>query len=293
MKIEVALGLSLLASVAAAAPRLAYEGVDGTVWVADADGTHARKLAKGADPEISPDGKQLAFNTDEGPADKPPVRHIAVADVATGKVTVFKTLPSDNCFGPTWSPDGKQLLFYILLENEWALGLVNADGTGYRRFPAPEGVGARPLWSAAWAPNGLIYGQDLESVYRVDLDGVMHARWDLKGLLKDEVDLNSNARFSVSPDGATLLLDADLAREHDRKDWDGPAPAIYAVDLSTGRARKVGPDFCWEPRWAGADTILFISQGTREKAPSIYRMAPDGTGRTLVVKNGRHPSLSR
>jgi hypothetical protein len=299
MKIEIGLAVLLLSAssaavVGAATRRLAYEGADGTVWVADADGTHARKLATGADPEISPDGTGVAFNTDEGPADKPPVRHIAVADVTSGKVVVFKTLPSDNCFGPTWSPDGKQLLFYILLKNEWALGLVNADGTGYHLFKQPP-VQGHSLWSAAWARDGRsIFGQDLETLYRVDLEGKVLAHWELKALFKDEGDLNSNARLAPSLDGATLLVDVDLAHEHDRDDWDGPAPAIFAIDLAAGRARKLTPDFSWEPQWVGADQVLFISQAAHEKAPSIYRMAPDGSGgRTLVVKSARRPSASR
>jgi TolB protein len=90
-----------------AAPRkIAYEHRD-DIFVADIDGTHQKKIAAGALPEISPDGTRVAFNTEaDAKTRSGPERHIAVADLADGKVTVLKNIPSDNCFGPVWSPDG-------------------------------------------------------------------------------------------------------------------------------------------------------------------------------------------
>src|SRR5437868_6635806 len=86
------------AARAADGPRkLAFER-GAAVWVASLDGTGATKIAAGASPDISPDGMKLAFNTDE-PSTKLPVRHIAVTDLASGKTTVFKDVPSDNSFG--------------------------------------------------------------------------------------------------------------------------------------------------------------------------------------------------
>src|SRR4029453_6253691 len=80
-----------------AAPRkIAYEYRD-DIFVADIDGTHQKKIAAGALPEISPDGTRVAFNTEADAKTRPgPERHIAVADLADGKVTVLKNIPSDN-----------------------------------------------------------------------------------------------------------------------------------------------------------------------------------------------------
>jgi TolB protein len=115
----------------AAQHKIAYEHAD-NVFVADVDGRHAKKIAPGALPDISPDGTRVAFNTEGEAKNRPgPERRIAVADVASGKVIVLKDIPSDNCFGPVWSPDGKQLAFMIMAEKEWHLGLVNADGSEF------------------------------------------------------------------------------------------------------------------------------------------------------------------
>jgi TolB protein len=48
----------------AAERKIAYEHGD-NVFVADIDGTHQKKIATGALPEISPDGTRVAFNTSE------------------------------------------------------------------------------------------------------------------------------------------------------------------------------------------------------------------------------------
>src|SRR5216683_1978790 len=86
------------AFVNAAQRKIAYERGE-NIFVADLDGTHAKKIADGALPEISPDGARVAFNTEGDAKNRPgPERHIAIADVASGKVTVLPNIPSDNCF---------------------------------------------------------------------------------------------------------------------------------------------------------------------------------------------------
>src|SRR5437773_758052 len=199
----------------AAQRKIAYEHGD-NVFVADLDGKHAKKIAAGALPEISPDGTRIAFNT-EGDAKNPgPERRIAVADVASGKVTVIKDIPSDNCFGPVWSPDGTQLAFSIMAEKEWHLGLANADGSGFRFVKNAE-LKSEAFGAPEWARDGKsIFCHDLENLYQIDLDGNVLKKWELSKILTD-ASMNSNDRLSVPPDGKALLMDVDCGAEHERK----------------------------------------------------------------------------
>ncbi len=71
---------------------LAFER-DQAVWIANLDGTGEKKIADGIFPAISPDGTRVAFNTTEKTSDTKYVRHIAVIDVGTGKIDVFKDVP--------------------------------------------------------------------------------------------------------------------------------------------------------------------------------------------------------
>ena len=280
--------LLLLASAAHGAPRLAFERNDGTVWVANLDGTGAKKIAAGVYPDISPDGTKLAFNTEE----KSPVRHIKVVDLATGAATVFKNVPSDNAFGPVWAPDGKELLFYILIKDDWDLALANADGSAFRILKA-GGPNSQMYCSACWMPDGRsLYCQDMTTLYHIGRDGAVIKQWPLQKLFTAG-DMDSSTHFDVSPDGTTLLVDLNGGAEVTRKGWDGPAPEVWAMDLGTEKTRKLTPPFWWAPRWISNEEYLCISEGAREKQPSIYRVSLDGKTRKLVVKNASNPSASR
>ena len=85
------------ASVLCGARNIAFER-DQAVWIANLDGTGEKKIADGIFPAISPDGTRIAFNTTEKTSDTTYARHIAVIDVATGKIDVFKNIPSDNSY---------------------------------------------------------------------------------------------------------------------------------------------------------------------------------------------------
>jgi TolB protein len=273
--------------------KIAYER-GANIFVADIDGTHAKKVAAGALPEISPDGTRIAFNTEGDAKTRPgPERHIAIADVASGKVTILKDIPSDNCFGPVWSPDGTNLAFSIMAEKEWHLGLVNADGSGFRFVKNAE-LKSEAFGAPEWARDGKsIFCHDLDNLYQIDLDGNALKKWELSKILTD-AGMNSNDRLSVSPDGKTLLMDVDCGAEHERKNWDGPQPAIYKFDLSSEKAVRVTGknDFVWEPFWLSNDQFLCILQKENENQPSIYRMSLDGKNAKLLVKHARTPSVS-
>jgi TolB protein len=193
-----------------AAPRkIAYEHRD-NIFVADTDGTHPKKIAAGALPEISPDGTRVAFNTDEDSKTRPgPERHIAIADLGTGKVTILKEIPSDNCFGPVWSPDGSKLAFSIMAEKEWHLGLVNADGSGFRFVKNAE-LKSEAFGEPTWARDGKsIFCHDLDNIYQIDLDGNVLKKWELSKILTD-ASMNGGDRLTVSPDGKALLMGCRL-----------------------------------------------------------------------------------
>ena len=291
--VAICLCIAFSALVDAAQRKIAYNR-NGKIFVADVDGTHAKKIAEGSWSVISPDGTRVAFNTDSDAKNHPgPERHIAIADVASGKFTVVPNIPSDNCFGPVWSPDGKQLAFSIMTDNAWHLGLVNADGSGFRLVKnaelKPDAFGA-----PEWARDGKsIFCHDLDNIYHIDLDGNVLKKWELSKILTD-ASMNSGCRLSISADGNSLLMDVDCGSEHERKDWDGPQPAVEKLDLTADKVARISgkDDYVWEPFWLSADEFLCIMQKEKENQPSIYRMSLDGKNPKLVVKHARTPSVS-
>jgi TolB protein len=83
-----------------------------------------------------------------------------------------------------------------MADNAWHLGLVNADGSGFRFVKnaelKPEAFGA-----PEWARDGKsIFCHDLDNIYHIDLDGNVLKKWELSKILAD-ASMNSGDRLSV------------------------------------------------------------------------------------------------
>lgn len=282
---------SALALHAGDAPRKVAFSRESSIYVAYIDGSSPRKVASGAWPKISPDGTRIAFNTETA---KTTERHIAIADLITGKVTVLPGIPSDNNYGPVWSPDGSQLIFSTMVDHRWRLAFIEADGTHYHLFEPKAKVGDS-LNSVAWTPDGKsFYAQDLTTLYHFALDGTLQDKRAVDGLMP-KAGFNGGQQFAVSADGHSLLVDADMDEDVKRKDWDGPPPAIWVLDLSTWKSTRITPKgfFGWNPAWVSENEILCNAQPEKSRQRSIYLLSVDGKKREVLIKNAENPSVSR
>jgi TolB protein len=271
---------------------IAFERND-AVYVANLDGTNEKKIADGIFPAISPDGTRVAFNTVEKTSDTTYVRHMAVADVATGKVDVFKDVPSKNSYYPTWTADGKQILFTTRPHEVWDLVAVNSDGTNFRVLK-PGAQNEVTRCSPVWSRDGQsFFCEDMTNIYQIGLDGTNRAQWKI-GKIVPKGDMSGDGRIDVSPDGKRLLLSIDMGEESGRKDWDGPLPALWAFDLQSQNATRLTSKklFGWDGVWLDNDNVLFLSRAAGEKEDSIYRMSSDGKNLKRLIKNARFPSVS-
>lgn len=286
-------------SLAAEPERVAFER--GTaIWIANVDGSKAEKITEGSGPSLSPDGTQVAFNTDDSTA-RGLVRELAIAEVATKKVTLVNGIPSKNCQRAQWSPDGKQILFTIWSGDDWDISLVRPDGSGFRYVkksepPKPEktpGLKMDTLWSTCWAMDGKsIFSQDLEYLHQIDLQGAELKKWKLDSLFPGG-GMNSNSRMASSPDGKTLLVEVDMDEEvKNMPDWDGPPPSLWSFDPESAKATrltekgKLAASGCWLDK----SHILFNVFSPKEKQPAIYEMELGKKEMKLVLKNGVSPS---
>jgi TolB protein len=277
---------------AGAPPRRVAFVRDTAIWTANLNGTKLRKLIDGDDPCISPDGTKVAFTMSPSRG-KENMRYIAVAEIATGETNVFKEPPSDNCFGPVWSPDGAQITFEIFVQNRWRLALVNADGRGFRFLELPsENLG---WWSVTWAPDGKsIFCQDLEKICRFSLDGEVLASWGIQKTIPKGV-MDSSKRLSVSDDGKRLLININMDEDVSLKDWEGPPPAIWLFDMPSGRATRLTPkkSYASDSCWVNDSEFLLVDADRKGKWSSIYRASISGGKPQLVIKNAADPSVAK
>jgi dipeptidyl aminopeptidase/acylaminoacyl peptidase len=242
-----------------------------TVWVARADGSHSRRVVRGAtDGRLSPDGRRLAyFRVERGDRIV-----LYVVGVAGGRARRI-----GESGGLAWSPDGSRLV----TDSRTALYLVD-PATGARR-DLDRGDIAWPRF----APDGrsLVYGRANRKVGRA-------YRSDIYVL-----------RLS---DGRITRLTRD--GHSDRPVWGGRWIVYrhfwFAGDWSMGRLRLMRPDGSASRPFArgdertskarmGLDTVELSRDGTHLLAcaaaeflcPPVTFEVPSGRRHRLTVPSGR------
>lgn len=272
------------------AATIAFEK-SGVISVARPDGSKIRKVIKGVYPQISPDGSTIVFNTED---EKTTNRKIALADVATGKVTIIPNIPSDNCFDPVWAPNGEDIAFQMMRGTTWEIGLIKADGTEFRALPVqlPKGEEA---WQPVWAADGKsLFCHDLYTVFQIALDGSVLKKWPLSILGKD-VGMSSGSGMAVSPDGKYLLMDADMPTSTSIKDWDGPPPALWTLEIQSGKVSLASPIdlVAWSPYFLTDETVLCVGVTGSKPKPGLYQLQLKTGEYKLLIPGAGSPSASR
>ena len=279
-----------VATASAADQRIAFERAE-AVYIANLQGSVVRKLSDGIFPAISPNGSSVAFTIIDKTSTAY-VRRIAATEIASGNTRILTDIPSDNVYYAAWSPVGNTIAFTMFADGVWNLALSNADGSGFKIIKKGD-QDKLTLFSPCWAADGKsLFCQDMTTIYRITLDGSVLAQWDIETIIPNGA-MSGDGRIDVSPDGHHLLLSVDMDEEYDRKDWDGPVPALWSLDLQTETAVRLTSKnlFAWDGCWLDDANVLFVSQRSGEKKAGIYRT----NGKTLkkLVDDARRPSVSR
>jgi TolB protein len=175
------------------APALSPDGkqivfsASGTLALINADGSGMRLLSEvfGVEPNWSPDGKQIVFS---GLSNDSSGRPLTIVN-ADG--SGLKVISDPKGFYDGWasfSPDGKQIVFYSNRDGRGKIFVMNPDGTNRRQLTTDEGDENYP----AWSPDGkqIIYvnrNADPFGIYTMNADGsnrtlVYEAAFPLKEL---------------------------------------------------------------------------------------------------------------
>ena len=211
-------------------------------------------------PQLSPDGKQVAFVSDrDGDSD------IFVVQTTGEKLFQITVSPEDES-SPRWSPDGKML----------ALLTLSPDGSRHILVteveePQPHRLttGDMDEGPPAWAPDGKWIAFSLtddqgegQGIFLRNPGGV------------NQIPLTTGPDFvpTWSPDSQRVAFQSTRDGNTD----------IYIADLgdgvTAGEPRRLtnrpAPDYSptWSPK---GDWIAFISE--RDENPEVYIASPDGT----------------
>lgn len=180
---------------------------EGWVWSCDGNGRGLARLARGARPGISPDGRMVAFFRPAQADASGDASDLWVRDLKRGhEAPIVASLLAASA--PAWSDDGARIAF--LARDDQALTrivTVNTDGSALR-VPLREGdEEAGFLCSLAFTPEGAVLVHDMVRAYWVDPDGGVLKAVPLEKIMGSLAGgVTSSDRFAVCPTDPTVLV---------------------------------------------------------------------------------------
>jgi Tol biopolymer transport system component len=208
-------------------------------------------------PAWSADGKRLAFYSSRSGNDDIFVVNVDGSDEAQ----LTQDPASDR--RPTWSHDGSKIVFDSDRSGNRDIWIMNADGSDQRQLTATSSA----EMFASFSPDGaqiFFYGYEdgRNDIWSMDSDG-----GNLKPLTSGLTDVKQNqCTFAchtpaVSPDGSTIVYDADQGGERNiwLMDSDGANPRqLTTTDRSPSDPTIITNNFL--PSWTADGRIIFQAE---------------------------------
>ncbi len=214
-----------------------------------------------ADPQISPDGKKIAYGSDLSGSNE-----IWVAD-STGENPIKLTSFNRSLTGsPYWSPDGRQIVFDSRAEGLGDIYVISAEGGKPRRLTTDPAEDVTPSWS-----------RDGNSIYFCSTRSGSHRIWKMPAAGGEAVMITKQGEgghLSVeSPDGQFLYYQKRRL-----------VPGIWRVPVAGGAETLILDHHragFWR-HWTVLEQGIYFATAERPEQPLIEFFS-FATGRVTLV----------
>jgi Tol biopolymer transport system component len=253
-------------------------GVGGDFFLMRPNGADQRKLGRGVDPSLSPDGKWVVFGL-EDVAD--PGLYVQSTDPGGEPKLIWA---GKGGRGPLFSPDGGEIVFYQRSDCLRRIGredfendscfqiLILPAGGGQTYLPPGQG---RYAQQPTWSPDGkrIVYKEE-KALFVVPRDGSVTAR-----------QLSEFQPYYLtplwSPLGGKLAVARDMNRSHYEVGLIPDDGSVDFVQLTKSAPFRQPPATSLSPAWSpDGSKIAFVSD--RDGALRVWVMSADGSGAAKV-----------
>jgi Tol biopolymer transport system component len=276
--------------------QIAYQvgwGSTGEIWVINADGSGAHKIAEGCCPAWQPAPQVETHATNNTPPSEPAgtPKPVAATEPTSGRIAFVSDRDGNNEVYvmdpdgsnqtnltnhrtddgmPCWLPDGKRVAFMGTRDSSCNLYLMSVEGSEVTRLTHDQGYEGWPSWS----PDGsrVAFVSDDSQIHIMNADGTDQYR------LTNSV--GGTSRACWSSDGTKLAIAVDTDGHMHYQIYLIKADGSDLTCLSDGSGSDQLP--CWSP---DGTRIAFASN--RDGNMDIYTMHADGGGVTRLTD---HPS---
>ncbi len=239
-------------------------------------------LERGRDVAFDPRGILVAFVrnvTDETNLTAPEIFVVDYGDPSN--LTQITNLRAPDTAHPSWSPDGRQIVFSSSYQSTAPeLWVVSAAGGEPRRLTENEAIDREPSWS----PTGdlIAYSSDINSPGFLE---VYTTTSSADAATRAVTQLTDNARSSYSPswssDGTRITFVSDRTGDADIYTMDANGQGETLITFDDGEAEDRRPTFSPDGRW-----VFFISNRDSENF-QLFALSSDGNALYRVLENQR------
>lgn len=267
---------------------LAYSDEDNNVIAVSAD-LGEYKLINAVDPALSPNGKFLAITRNSGNTSNYK-RTISILNLLSNEEKSLN-IDNDNYYYASWSPDNLKLAFNVFIDNNWQVGLINADLSGYRHFTDKNITGMMmPTFSE---DSKFLYAHNLENIYKFDLQGNIIKTISISKLIGEDYFLSSNTRFYLFDNDENIVFNAGFADKNKDEFYDEPPETIFKYNIVSKKITRLLPNTlnAYSINFAGDRNIIFSGNYRNKLKSSIYKLNIETLNLEEIKSKGHNPSV--